>query len=66
MKLFIILLSLLFLSTNNVFSEEKIDCTHLKKFSIQYTWCKSKNVGKSVKNKLGSLRKNNTSKDSKN
>ena len=66
MKLFIILLSLLFLSTNNVFSEEKIDCSHLKKFSIQYTWCKSKNVGKVVKSKLGSLRKNNTSKDLKN
>ena len=54
------------LFTNYAFYEEKSNCVHLKKFSIQYTWCKSKNAGEVVKNKLGSLTKNNSSKDSKN
>ena len=56
----------MFLSTNYAFSEEKSNCSDLKKFSIQYTWCKSKNAGNAVKNKLSSLTKNNSSKDSKN
>jgi len=66
MKFFIILSALLFLSSNNAFSGEKTDCSDLKKFSIKYTWCKSKNAGKAVKNKLSSLGKNKSSEDSKN
>ena len=45
------------LSTNIVSSAEKSKCDEFKKFSIKYTWCKSKKVGKTVKNKLTSIKK---------
>ena len=44
------------------FAAGKNDCSELKKFSIQYTWCKSKNVGNTVKNKINKLGKGKTTK----
>ena len=42
MKTFIIFLTLIIFSTANSFSKETIDCKSLKKFSIQYSICKTK------------------------
>ena len=42
MKTFIIFLTLIIFSTVNSYSKEKIDCNSLKKFSIQYSICKTK------------------------
>ena len=44
MKTFIIFLTLIIFSTANSFSKETIDCNSLKKFSIQYSICKTKAV----------------------
>ena len=55
--LFIIIVTIL-LSSGKAYSEEKINCNNFKKFSIQYTWCKSKNLGSAVKNKVGNFKKN--------
>ena len=54
MKTFIIFLTLIIFSTVNSYSKETIDCKSLKKFSIQYSICKTKaalsgNVSKSSK-----------------
>ena len=55
MKTFIIFLTLIIFSTVNSYSKETIDCKSLKKFSIQYSICKTKaalsaNANKSSKN----------------
>ncbi len=42
MKTLIILLTLIISSTANAYSKEAVDCKDLKKFSIQYTICKTK------------------------
>ena len=42
MKTLIIFLTLIILSTVNSYSKETIDCKSLKKFSIQYSICKTK------------------------
>ena len=42
MKAFIIFLTLIIFSTVNSYSKETIDCKSLKKFSIQYSICKTK------------------------
>ena len=42
MKAFIIFLALIIFSTTNAYSKEAIDCKSLKKFSIQYSICKTK------------------------
>ena len=42
MKTFIIFLTLIIFSTVNSYSKETIDCKSLKKFSIQYSICKTK------------------------
>ena len=44
MKAFIIFLTLIIFSTVNSYSKETIDCKSLKKFSIQYSICKTKAV----------------------
>ena len=42
MKVFIIFLTLIIFFTVNSYSKETIDCKNLKKFSIQYSICKTK------------------------
>ena len=42
MKTLIIFLTLIIFSTVNSYSKETIDCKSLKKFSIQYSICKTK------------------------
>ena len=42
MKTFIIFLTLIIFSTVNSYSKEIIDCKSLKKFSMQYSICKTK------------------------
>ena len=55
MKTLIIFLTLIIFSTVNAYSKEAADCKNLKKFSIQYSICKTKaalsgNANKSSKN----------------
>ena len=42
MKTLIIFLTLIIFSTTNAYSKEATDCKNLKKFSIQYSICKTK------------------------
>ena len=42
MKTLIIFLTLIIFSTTNAYSKEANDCKSLKKFSIQYSICKTK------------------------
>ena len=56
MKTFIIFLTLIIFSTVNSYSKETIDCNSLKKFSIQYSICKTKAAGSSIKNKWSKKR----------
>ncbi len=56
MKFTILILSFILANTLNVYSAEEKNCQNLKKYSIQYTWCKSKNAGKAFKNKIGNLK----------
>ena len=42
MKTFIIFVTLIIFSTVNSYSKESIDCKNFKKFSIQYSICKTK------------------------
>ena len=65
MKYIITIFSIFFFSTVEVLAVDKKDCSNLKKFSIQYTWCKSKNLGNAVKSKIGNINKNKTNKDKK-
>ena len=56
MKTLIIFLTIIIFSTTNAYSKETIDCKSLKKFSIQYSICKTKatlsgNASKSSKKK---------------
>jgi hypothetical protein len=44
MKTLIIFLTLIIFSTVNAYSKEEADCKNLKKFSIQYSICKTKVV----------------------
>ena len=62
MKFLIIFLLTFYFSSMHSFAAGKNDCSELKKFSIQYTWCKSKNVGNTVKNKINKLGKGKTTK----
>ena len=55
MKTLVIILILIIFSITNAYSKETIDCKSLKKFSIQYSICKTKtalsaNANKSSKN----------------
>ena len=55
MKTLVIILILIIFSITNTYSKETIDCKSLKKFSIQYSICKTKaalsaNANKSSKN----------------
>ena len=62
MKTLIIFLTLIIFSTVNSYSKEKIDCNSLKKFSIQYSICKTKAALSGKDNK--SSKKNTTGKKS--
>ena len=42
MKTIVIILILIIFSITNAYSKETIDCKSLKKFSIQYSICKTK------------------------
>ena len=42
MKTLIIFLTIIIFSTTNAYSKEANDCKSLKKFSIQYSLCKTK------------------------
>ena len=44
MKTLVIILILIIFSITNAYSKETIDCKSLKKFSIQYSICKTKAV----------------------
>ena len=44
MKTLIIFLTIIIFSTTNAYSKEANDCKSLKKFSIQYSICKTKTV----------------------
>ena len=44
MKTFILFLTLIIFSTVNAYSKEAADCKDLKKYSIQYSICKTKAV----------------------
>ena len=44
MKTLIIFLTLIIFSTVNAYAKEAADCKNLKKFSIQYSICKTKAV----------------------
>ena len=57
MKTLIIFLTIIIFSTTNAYSKEAKDCKSLKKFSIQYSICKTKatlsNDKSSTKEKTG-------------
>ena len=61
MKVITIAIFAILLSISNGLSREKSDCTEFKKYSIKYTWCKSKNLGKAVKCKVDNLKKGKNS-----
>ena len=44
MKTLIIFLTLIIFSTVNAYSKDAADCKNLKKFSIQYSICKTKAI----------------------
>ena len=44
MKTLIIFLTIIIFSTTNAYSKEANDCKSIKKYSIQYSICKTKNV----------------------
>lgn len=58
LKYIILITSIIVLSSNMAFSAKKNDCSVFKKFSMKYTWCKSKNAGNSLKTKVSNLKKN--------
>ena len=62
MKTLIIFLTLIIFSTVNSYSRDKIDCKTLKKFSIQYSICKTKAT--LIGNDSKSSKKNTTGKKS--
>ena len=62
MKTLIIFLTLIIFSTVNAYSKEEADCKNLKKFSIQYSICKTKAALSGKDNK--SSKKNTTGKKS--
>ena len=62
MKTLIIILILIIFSITNAYSKETIDCKSLKKFSIQYSICKTKAVLSGNDSK--SSKKNTTGKKS--
>ena len=57
MKTLVIFLTIIIFSTTNAYSKEANDCKSLKKFSIQYSICKTKtalsNNKSSTKEKTG-------------
>ena len=62
MKTFIIFLILIIFSTVNTYSKETIDCKSLKKYSIQYSICKTKAALSGNNSKIS--KKNTTNKKS--
>ena len=62
MKTLIIFLTIIIFSTTNAYSKEANDCKSLKKFSIQYSICKTKAALSS--NDRKSSKKNTTGKKS--
>ena len=57
MKIIMLIVTIFYMSTINTYSSEPAKCENLKKFSIQYTWCKSKTAGKALKNKIKKVKK---------
>ena len=57
MRTLLLFLALVLFTTTNLYSKEALDCKSLKKFSIQYTICKTKtalsNDKSSTKEKTG-------------
>ena len=51
MKTLIIFLTIIIFSTTNAYSKEANDCKSLKKFSIQYSICKTKAALGGISNK---------------
>ena len=51
MKTLILFLTLIIFSTTYAYSKEAIDCKSLKKFSIQYSICKTKSALSNIGNK---------------
>ena len=66
MRYFVIIITVLLVYSNPSYSAKKTDCSDLKKYSIQYTWCKSKNAGKSIKDKISGFNKNKSDKNKNN
>ena len=62
MKTFIIFLTLIIFFTVNSYSKETIDCKSLKKYSIQYSICKTKAALSGNNSKIS--KKNTTNKKS--
>ena len=62
MKTLVIILILIIFSITNAYSKETIDCKSLKKFSIQYSICKTKVILSGNDSK--SSKKNTTGKKS--
>ena len=60
MKTLILFLALIIFSTTNAYTKEAIDCKSLKKFSVQYSICKTKAALGGISNKSS---KNEKSKD---
>ena len=56
MKILIILLTFIILSTTNAYPKETVDCKNAKKFSLQAAMCKTKATASSIKNKLSKKR----------
>jgi|TARA_B100002003_G_scaffold145736_1_gene134959 hypothetical protein len=62
MKTTIIILALIIFSTVKAYSKEAVDCKNLKKFSMQYSICKTKAVLSG--NAINSNKKNKANKKS--
>ena len=65
MKRLILFVTILLLSTSNVYSKDNNDCKNAKKFSMKAAICKTKSLGGSLKDKLSKKEnKNKTEKKS--
>ena len=56
MKILIILLTFIILSTTNAYPKETVDCKNAKKFSMKSAICKTKNATNAFKDKLSKKR----------
>ena len=62
MRTLLLFLTLVLLTTTNLYSKETIDCKSLKKYSIQYSICKTKAALSGNNSKIS--KKNTTNKKS--